>query len=256
MTSGWVGRARISKQLSKTGGNEILYSDLDRLTEYVQKICSFMNECSIDRRAIAVGGDIEHVRYEAFLNMDSDLKAISWHSISMMKMWYDLLMSGGTAESPVKALTVMQLPSAFYMDYLQDRTKEFTFVNNNDLFFFEKFFINDEILAEYPNIRYSSVDVQDISNGLLDGQFDVVRVGGYSINKHNADLLNSYMNCTKIGGSFILHDSSDFGDMYTNTNKFYTSMNWDFNKHIASRDDFISYHIPYDVGLTVAKRVS
>lgn len=256
MTSGWIGRARVSRQLSKTGQDEILYSDFERLTEYVTKVCNFMNECSIDRRAIAVGGDIEHVRYQAFLNMDADLKAISWHSISMMKMWYDVVLGNGSVDSPSKVLTVMQLPSSFYLDYLQDRTIEFTFVNNNDLFFFEQFFLDEQILSEYPNIRYSAADVQDIVAGVCDSSFDIVRVGGYSINKHSSDILDAYMNCTKVGGLFVLHDSADFGDMYTNTNKFFTSMNWDFNKHIAGRDDFISYHIPYDVGLTVAKRVS
>ncbi len=256
MTSGWVGRSRIARQLSNTGANEILYSDIESLTDYVNDVCSFINECSIDKRAIAVGGDIEHVRYEAFLNMDNDLRAISWHSISMIKMWYDLAMRDGTTESPSKALTVMQLPSSFYMEYLQDRTKSFTFVNNNDLFFFEEFFLNNPSLNTYENIEYSAIDVQDIQEGVADGQFDIVRVGGYSINKHGPDLLDAYLNCTKVGGIFVLFDSADFGDMYTNTNKLYTSMSWDFNKHIANRSDFITYHIPYDVGSCVAKRVS
>jgi hypothetical protein len=64
------------------------------------------------------------------------------------------------------------------------------------------------------------------------------------------------MSSVKVGGSFVLSDSADFGELYTEPIKELLLTAWDNGKYICGRSDFISYHLPYDVGLTVAKRVA
>jgi len=44
--------------------------------------------------------------------------------------------------------------------------------------------------------------------------------------------------------------------LYTGADAEITSSFWAYGKYICQREDFISYHLPYDVGLVVAKRIA
>jgi hypothetical protein len=255
-TSGWITRARIARRLSNTGTNELFLSELDLMSDYASRVIRFRDNAAVDARTVAVNGDIERYWYDALINIDKDFAHITWQSIAQIKMWYDLLSDGGTIESPKKILSYMHLPCSFILEMMADRTKELYFINNNDLLFFEQCFLPYNDVSQYGDIRYSSVDIQDIEGGLLNGYFDVVRATGFGIQKITTDTLYSLMSSVKPGGSFVLSDSSDFGDMYTDPIKEFSLTAWDNGKLICERDDFISYHLPYDVGLTVAKRVA
>lgn len=256
MASGWATRARIARRLSRTGSNELLVSELGQLADYAGSIKSFHETVGIDRRSVAVGADVEAYWYDALINPNDEFVHIMWQNIAQIKMWYDLLLSGGTEESPKKLLTPMQLPCDFIMELISDRTKEITFINNLDLFYFEQFYLTDAVLREYPDIRYSAVDQKDLYNSEIVKQFDVVRSTGFAIQNVSDSMLSGLMNSVKVGGSFILSDASDYGMMYLGADAEITSTFWDYGKYITGREDFISYHLPYDVGLVVAQRVS
>jgi hypothetical protein len=256
MARGWVDRARISRRLSRAGLDDFFSEEILDLSDYAKKIKQFHELVSIDRRAVAVGSDIEAHWHEAMISVNDELAHVVWQNISQIKMWYDLLISDGTVENPKKVLTYMQFPWSFMMDYMSDRTKEFTFINNIDLYYFESFYLDAQKLAEYPDIRYSAVDLIDIVSGETSYAYDVVRATGFGINRPSIDVLESLMNSVKIGGVFVLSDASDYGMLYMTADSEITSEFLDYGKYIASRGDFISYHLPYDVGLTVAKRVS
>jgi hypothetical protein len=256
-TSGWMNRARIARRLSNTGANELFLSEIDIMSDYASRVVQFAEEAAIDKRTIAVNGDTERYWYEAISqNMDKDFAQITWQNVAQIKMWHDLLCDGGTVENPKKILSYMGMPCSFVLEMLADRTKEVYFMNNNDLFFFEKFFLPYNEVSSYGEIRYSSVDISDIQSGTLDGYFDFVRTGGFGIQKITTDILSSLMSSVKVGGSFVLSDSADFGELYTEPIKELLLTAWDNGKYICGRSDFISYHLPYDVGLTVAKRVA
>lgn len=256
MASGWATRARIARRLSKTGQNELLVSELDTLSDYATKIRQFHELVAIDRRSIAIGADVESYWYDAIINPNDEFVHIMWQNIAQIKMWYDLLLSGGTEESPKKLLAPMQLPCEFIMELISDRTKEVTFINNLDLFYFEEFYLTESMLQRYPNIRYSSIDQNDLYNSEVLNQYDLVRATGFSIQNVSNSMLGGMMDSVKVGGSFILSDASDYGMMYTGADAEITSSFWDYGKYITAREDFISYHLPYDVGLVVAKRVA
>ena len=256
MASGWGTRARIARRLSRTGHNELLVSEIDTLSDYAAKIRQFQELVSIDRRSIAIGADVESYWYDAIINPNDDFMNIMWQNIAQIKMWYDLLLSGGTEESPKKLLAPMQLPCEFIMELISDRTKEVTFINNLDLFYFEEFYLTDSVLQKYPNIRYSSIDQNDLYYGEVVSRYDLVRATGFSIQNVSNGMLRGMMDAVKIGGSFILSDASDYGVMYTGSDTEITSPFWDYGKYITSREDFISYHLPYDVGLVVAQKTA
>ena len=256
-TSGWMTRARVARRLSNTGTDELFLSELDVMSEYASRVVQFTEEAAIDKRTVAVNGDTERYWYEAVSqNMDKDFAHITWQNLAQIKMWHDLLCDGGTVENPKKILMYMGLPCSFVLEMLADRTKEIYFINNNDLFFFEKFFLPYNEVSSYEDIRYSSVDISDIQSGTLDGYFDFVRTTGFGVQKITTDVIGSLMSSVKVGGSFVLSDSSDYGDLYTEPIKEFLLTAWDNGKYICERNEFISYHLPYDVGLTVAKRVA
>lgn len=254
MASGWATRARIARRLSRTGQNELLVSELADLSDYANKIGQFHELAAIDRRSIAIGADVESYWYNAIINPNDEFMHIMWQNIAQIKMWYDLLLSGGTEESPKKLLAPMQLPCEFIMELISDRTKEVTFINNLDLFYFEEFYLTDSVLQKYPNIRYSSIDQNDIYNGEIANQYDLVRATGFTIQNVSNAMLAGLMNAVKPGGSFVLSDASDYGMMYLGADAEITSSFWDYGKYITSRSDFISYHLPYDVGLVIAQK--
>ena len=141
-TSGWMNRARIARRLSNTGANELFLSEIDAMADYASRVVQFTEEAAIDKRTIAVNGDTERYWYEAISqNMDKDFAQITWQNVAQIKMWHDLLCDGGTIENPKKILSYMSMPCSFILEMLADRTKEVYFINNNDLFFFEKFFL-------------------------------------------------------------------------------------------------------------------
>ncbi len=256
MARGWVDRARISRRLSRAGLEESFSAEIQDLSDYAKKIKEFHELAAVDRRAVAVGTDLEAHWHEAMISVNDDLAHVIWQNISQVKMWYDLLIPGGTAENPQKVLTYMQFPWSFMMDYMSERTKEFTFINNIDLYYFEKFYLTEQKLSEYPNIRYSAIDSADITSGGSAYSYDMVRATGFGINRPSMRVLESLMDSVKVGGTFILSDSSDYGMLYMTADSEITSEFLDYGKYIASRGDFISYHLPYDVGLTVTKRIS
>jgi len=256
MASGWATRARIARRLSRTGSSELLLDELDELSDYAAKIKQFHDAAAVDKRSIAIGADVESHWYDAVINPNDEFAHIMWQNVAQIKMWYDLLLSGGTTSEPKKLLTYMQLPCDFVMKLISDRTKEVTFVNNLDLFYCEEFYFTEPVLQKYPNMRYSAIDQPDISAGLVDETYDLVRATGFGIQNVSIDTLAGLMNAVKIDGTFILSDASDYGMMYLGADAEITSSFWDYGKYIAGREDFISYHLPYDVGLVVAKRIA
>jgi hypothetical protein len=256
MASGFGVRARIARRLSRTGPNELLISQLPELADYAKKIIAFKESAAIDKRAVAIGTDIENHWYDAIVEVSDDFAHILWQNVAQIKMWYDLLLSDGTSENPKKVLTCMQLPCDFMLDMMSDPTKSFTFLNNIDLYYFENLFLDENILSQYPDIRYSAIDESDITCGLSAAQYDLVRATGFSIQHVSNDMLCGLMNSVKVGGTFILSDASDYGMLYVNSDMEMTSPFWDYGKYISGREDFISYHLPYDVGLVVAKRIA
>jgi hypothetical protein len=256
MSSGWATRARIARRLSRTGQDELLLSELGELSDYASKIKQFHEDSSIDRRTIAIGADIESHWYEAIINPNEEFAHLMWQNIAQIKMWYDLLLNGGTEQDPKTVLTYMQLPCNFIMELISDATKEFTFINNLDLFYFENFYLTENVLTRYPDIRYSAIDNVDIISKQTENQYDLVRATGFGIHGISTEMLAGLMDSVKIGGSFILSDASDYGMLYTGADAEITSSFWDYGKYICQREDFISYHLPYDVGLVVAKRIA
>jgi hypothetical protein len=256
MARGWIDRSRISRRLSRSGVEDSFTAALQDLSDYSKNIKQIHTDASIDKRAIAIGLDVEAHWHEAMISVNEDLEHIVWQNISQIKMWYDLLLSGGSSESPRKVLTYMQFPWPFMMDYMSSRSNEFTFINNLDLFYFENFFLTESKLAEYPDIRYSAIDSSDIISGSTSGAYDVVRATGFGINKTSMKTLESLMDSVAVNGTFILSDASDYGVLYLSAESEISSEFLDYGKYISQREDFISYHLPYDVGLAVAKRIA
>lgn len=256
MASGIVTRARIARRLSRIGTDELMSSEMANISDYSTKVKQFHEEAAVDRRAVAIGADVESHFYDALIDPSDDFAHVIWQHVAQIKIWFDLLLSGGTVESPKKALIPMQLPWNFVMEMISDRTKEITFINNLELFYFEKFYLTDDILEKYPEIKYSAIDQSDICNGAMLNEYDLVRATGFNVHMTSNSLLSGLMDSVKVGGTFILSDASDYGMIYLGPENEITSPFWDYGKYITSREDFISYHLPYDVGLVVAKKTA
>lgn len=256
MPSGWIERAKIARELSRTGDSELVFSEMEIIEDYARKITDLRESCGVDKRLIAVGGDSEYATYDAVQNINEDFANIIWHYSAQNKMWHDICISSrGTVENPAKILSYILLPIDDYIKPLADNTREYTFINNLELHYFEKFYATTEYAQRYGGMNYSVIDTQDLISGTHEKTFDFVRTNSYMCLKPTLEILKSNMDAVKVGGMFVFVDSSNFGELYALDDGMYTSFHRDMGEYIKSRTDFVSYHVPYDMGVVVATRI-
>jgi hypothetical protein len=249
MPSHWFETSRIAKEFSNSSD-----IDTDMVSDYATSVLAHYDTINIDRRSIAIADDYALIQYETYQNPDPNWAAAMWIAYTTESMVVDMLDTGGT----LKILTPIFVPLITLFDDLENTGREYTFVNNWNLHHFEQFALTQpNVAANYPDIRYSAANEQDILDGSLSGTYDVVRSTPIGFFGTNTDLLDAYLDTLKVGGVMIWFESSEWTSIYANgLAKTHTSFYTRFAKHLAAKTNFTVYHIPMEHGVTVCKRTA
>jgi len=267
MSSAWVKRAKVARKLSRSsivqqeGGYPLYAAESDVLVEFSNKVLEFRNRSHVDRRSIAVGADGDAFFYDATASLSrinnpdfAETSSLTWmHN----KMWYELARPhDASGEKKYKVLSMAMLPVSDYISELANPAVDTWFVNNLDLYFLERFYINNMYDGSHGDLVYTAFDTSDLTSPEMIAEFDFVRIPSKLVLWQDFGLLDKYMDCTKVGGTFLLNFAGSYGDLYVNDNVEFNSIYYDMARHIAARSDFLTFHVPYDQGMIVCRRVS
>ena len=264
MSSAWASRARISRFLSNPStlqtpgyGASSFLNSRDVLSDLANAVTSFRNRCNVDRRSIAVGVDGDFFFYDAMVEISGEFAEIANLSWTQNKMWYELARPhDASPEKKYKVLSIAMIPVADSVSELASDSVSTCFVNNIDLYYFERFYIESIYKNEFGPLLYQVADHEDVLSGIMDEEFDFVRIPSKLSLLPNMQTLDKYMDATKIGGIFLLNQAADNGDMYMEEKAEFNNCYFDMCKHVAEREDFMIFNVPYDIGMVVCKRVN
>lgn len=263
MSNAWARRAFIARQLSRPSvldfpAHQSSFSaQKELIAEFASKVTSFRSRCNVDQRSIAIGTDSDFFFYDALTTLSGEFFEIGYLAWLQNKMWYEFARpANSSSANKYKVLSVAMIPIADHVAELANDSVDMHIINNIDLYYFERFFVGDMYDGEYGELSYSVVDQEEIINHSLVGEFDFVRIYPKQAVLPNMDSLNAYMDTVKVGGVFLMNYASDYGDMYLDEKAEYANYYYDMCAHIASRTDFMTFHVPYDLGMVVCKRIA
>lgn len=251
MASSWTETSKVARQLSTIPDN---WASI--IKDYAGSVETLYDNLSVDRRTIAVGADFELHLFNAFANMDEDLEAGVYTSMTM----HTAFMDTNTDGTPQKVLSDTGVPLIPLFEQLQDAKKQYTFMNNEYLHHFEQYALtHPDIKAKYDNLRYSAMDEQDLLAGEGAGTYNVVRIKETSFIHPDKDmkLLDAYLGLLKVHGFLLWSQASNWGSIYSKgVSEMHTDHYTRFNEHIRDKENFTVYHIPMEHGLVIAKRTA
>lgn len=263
MSSAWARRSFLARQLSSPTLLEFpqdkasYLSETDVLAEFAAKVTSFRTRCNVDQRSIAIGTDSDFFFYDALGTLKDEFAEIGYLAWLQNKMWYELARpQSASSSNKYKVLSVSMIPISDHVAELANDTVDMHIINNIDLYYFERFFINDMYDGKYGELSYTVVDQSEVMAGDFAGSFDFVRIASKQGLLPSTETLDAYLDATKVGGVFLMNYAADYGDMYLDEKAEYSNYYYDMCKHISSRSDFMAFHVPYDLGMVVCKRTS
>jgi hypothetical protein len=229
----------------------------DVLSDLANAVTSFRNRCNVDRRSIAIGVDSDFFLYDAMLEISGEFAEVANLGWTQNKMWYELARPhDASPEKKYKVLSIAMIPVTDSVSELASNSVSTCFVNNLDLYYFERFYIESIYQNEFGPLLYQVADHEDVLSGVMDEEFDFVRIPSKLSFLPNMQTLDKYMDATKVGGIFLLNQAADYGDMYMEEKTEFSNYYFDMCKHIAEREDFMVFNVPYDIGMVVCKRVN
>lgn len=263
MSNAWARRSFIARQLSRPSAldfpaNEASYlSQTDVLAEFASKVTSFRTRCNIDQRSIAIGTDSDFFFYDALGTLSGEFAEIGYLAWLQNKMWYELARPADTsASNKYKVLSISMIPISDHVAELANDSVNMHIINNIDLYYFERFFVQEMYDGAHGELSYVVVDQEEIESGSLEAQYDFVRIASKQSLLPHMSTLDAYMDAVKVGGIFLMNYAADYGDMYLDEKAEYANYYYDMCAHVASRTDFMTFHVPYDLGMVVCKRIA
>lgn len=263
MSSAWARRSLIARQVSRPSALDFPHdkasflSETLELAEFAAKVTSFRIRCNIDQRSIAVGTDSDFFFYDALGTLKDEFAEICYLAWLQNKMWYELARPASSSpENKYKVLSISMIPISDHVSELANSSVDMHIINNIDLYYFERFFVKEMYQGEHGQLSYKVVDQSEISSGSLSGQFDFVRIASKQSLLPSMTILDAYMDTTAVGGTFLMNFAADYGDMYLDEKAEYANYYFDMCKHMSAREDFLTFHVPYDLGMVVCKRIS
>lgn len=263
MSNAWARRSLIARKLSRPSildfptDKASYLSQTDVLAEFASKVTAFRDRCNVDRRSIAVGTDSDFFFYDALGTLSGNFAEIGYLAWMQNKMWYELARPAGvSASNKYKVLSISMIPISDHVAELANDSVDMHIINTIDLYYFERFFVQDMYGGEYGDLAYTVVDQSEIETGDFQQQFDFVRIASKQSLLPSMETLDSYMDAVKVGGVFFMNYAADYGDMYLDERAEFANYYFDMCSHAATRTDFLTFHVPYDLGMVVCKRIA
>lgn len=248
-------RLRVAREFSRMGlvGEDHINNEL--IQDYNEAVLNYYSTLNLDRRLLAVGEDPAIFLRDLIAPSTPQWNDFTFGTALAQVFLEQILVKQGATE-PLQILSYQLVPHEERIEALKATDRHFTYVNDWMLAEFEEFYLNSPLFTSAQPVSYSAINVQDILDGQADESFDLVKLWGLQVVRTNTKLLDKYMDATKVGGVFQVYDSSGSGGLYEDSLKVHKNIVTDLNKHIKSREDFVVFHIPFQDGITIAKRIS
>jgi hypothetical protein len=217
-----------------------------------------LNTVNIDRRAKAIGPDLSFLVYQIAESENDSWSEMLWSYETDLRIWEELLRpisTDGSPVEPISVLTHLVSPTPPTFSGLNGIDRRYTFLNTTELYCLEEFFFKHSDSAQFGEFSYDAIDLQDIADGLADGQFDIVRLWSWMVVRPTPKMLRKFLDSVKVGGVFVVNDASNLNQIYDNSTKSHYSPYFDMGKFVADDERFVTYHLPTNIGTIVARRV-
>lgn len=254
MAEDWGQTRRLANLLSSTGLEEIFHNHTGYVNDYFGRVVNFLNSANIDKRNVAFGADISNFVYLIAHDCSPQWADTMWSNTYCVQLWEDIL-SGIQPGTKTQILTQLVTPAPDALKAMSGDDRHYTLINGIDVRFLEEFMFNHPDGEQFGDLSYSVVNQQDIEAGETDGMFDLVRVWDWISIKVTRQLIKKLLDAVKVGGILVINNASDEYSLYSNPNTAHWLRHYDVSRLICEDSRFRTYHIPFEVGVVVAKRL-
>ena len=242
----WLETNLVSKNLSQVDQDLEAYTGF--FQDYATSVYNDQTANNVDRRVMAIGGDQEMHWASMVQNPTPGWESNISLLLALNRMFFDY-------RDFTNILTNATLPYKYTMEALNDRSKNYTFVNDNWLYEVEQFGLTHSECTSYSDTQYSAMDVQDVLAGTNAGTFDLVSLRVEWLVGITTKLVDAYVNMLAVGGMMVLSNTGAYSALYRSRAKLHIHSMTKINRALK-KDNLRVYHIPVDQGYTVCKRIS
>lgn len=258
MASSWLEKARVARLLSNAGeenfGHQPGYGISSRHKQYFQKICDHLKAANVDKRYIAVADDFEFMFPFACANATEEFSDAVLEGVSLGMMWHLLFEEKAEGEQR-QVLNMLHFPIDTKIKNMSEDKIHYTFINNVDLNYYEKYYVNTESSQKYGPITYSSISYKDLVSDSYENYFDNVLLHSNALFRFTDKIMHKVLNTLKVNGTAVISSVSHLNGMYNNSDQLHLDIYADFNRAIARRGDLVSFHIAAGQGILIIKKV-
>lgn len=254
MAEDWGQARRLANILSNSGLEDIFHDHLGYVNDYFGRVSAFLDAANVDKRNVAFPTDLSNFVYPIAHDCAPAWADMLWSNTYCVQIWEDIV-CGMVPGQTTQILTQLITPAPEAMKAMSGTDRHYTFINNADLRFLEEFMFNHPDCAQFGELSYSVANQQDIEAGETDGMFDLVRVWDWAAIKATKTLIGKLLDAVKPGGILVINNASDEYSLYSSLTTAHWLPHYAVSRLICEDARFRTYHVPFEVGMIVAKRI-
>jgi hypothetical protein len=247
----WWEANLVAKSLSKTSYDDDGGANTDVFQDFITSVLAYRTSTNPDKRAIAVGGDVEIHKWDMSESPITGWNANIWMSMMWNRMFWDLF-GGGSLGSNL--YTGCLTASKYWMDKLADDTVNVTMPNDQNLYEYENFLMSQSVFDSYTT-QYSVMDTQDLLDGVGAGTFNYVSVRFPNVFSLDYALLDAHYNLLAPNGVMTISECGDYGSLYQSYAEMHRNFFTDYMRRLTGYTDAHVYHLPVELGMVAVKKV-
>ena len=206
------------------------------------KIKEYLDTLPIDKRKIAVGGDIFIWYFDTFVRED-----VEYRNTGGFRYGDNPQESSFLIKKPTKTLLTSPVLSIAFAQTAASRS-DLTLVNNHQLNLLERCILTEAEIAEW-DYEVISKQQAEASEG---GPFDFISLNSYDI-IHDPSLVLSYYNMLAANGVMLVTWISDNGNLYETDAEY--SPYFEIHQHLKSLENVCISHDYTTVGMTTVVKL-
>lgn len=248
---GVVARSLSTHQTGTTWDDEIsVVRDFSRLAD------AAIDQANVDKRMVATGTDWYFWKFTTWLGeTDNTWIEHAWRNYVTVKGFYGIN-KPVRPEDKEKILISGSFPISMHTVHMENDTKDYYWINSLDTRIMEETLDVNGTIPDRDQCTYNVVDIQDIESGSLDGYFDSARIQTHDIITATNNTLDKVLDSIRVGGVALFYDVCEFGALYEDATRAHEERIHRLNRRVVSRGDFEVYHIPNEIGVIIAYRIS
>jgi len=245
-------RAQTSRLLSSdwaSGGYEAVMS---RFADWAEVGAGMVDAAGADKRLVAVR-NAESIQSYSFMSTSSpEWREVMFHTMSLSYLVMDLVTMPHWANSGLNILSY-GTDTHLWDDNLVNGTNNMYFLNDIDLHVSETYWQSQDSPFDDPSsLKYHVVDYSEVSDGSLDGFFDMVIIPLHRLEDYNNKFILSAIDALKPGGMMLIRNVAPRGTAYYSPREIHGFFEHDYSRLIADHAEMTSRHVSWSNGFVVA----